>query len=367
MRASLREQLHAITFDQKTPASDSLRRIGSSQDKVELLVLSQLPLVAIATPVYNGGQFLEEAMACVQAQTYPNLVHCVLDNASTDATAEIIDRFRDKRVPLITARNEQTIPMLENWNAVVRLIPNDATYFRVLPADDLMAPTCLEKMIAIGEENPTVSVLGCQEWHGDALVGTDLPTDSVVFDGRAIARGSLRNEIHGFPHLHCVYRKEVGPAPARFYETEFHNSRLLAIDMDAALRALAEGSYGQVHEPLVTTRLHNDSVTAAVSAPNAIKLWSELQLIDRWGPSVFDSKQDYLECRHRHLMFYYRHLLMWKAKGRKQIFQQHMDWLNKASAAPGLMDYGRSIADWPLKRFQRKPLRTYSQVNSTAA
>lgn len=317
-----------------------------------------MPLVAIATPVYNGAQFLEEAMACVQAQTYPNLIHCVLDNASTDETAEIIDSFRDKRVPLITARNDSTISMLDNWNAVIRLITDDATYFRILPADDLMAPTCLEKMILLGEQNPRVSVLGCQEWHGDTLVGIDLPLGGTVFDGRAVARGSLMNEIHGFPHLHCVYRKDFGPAPKQFYETEFHGSRLLAIDMDAALRGLSQGYYGQVQEPLVTTRLHSGSVTAAVSAPSAIKLWSELQLIDRWGPAVFDSEQEYQRCRHRHLMFYYRHLLLWKAKGPRQLFDQHLVWLNKARAAPGLLDYGRAVADWPLKRLRRGAKRS---------
>ena len=41
----------------------------------------RVPLVAIATPVYNGAEYLADTMACVQAQTYPNLVHCVLDNA----------------------------------------------------------------------------------------------------------------------------------------------------------------------------------------------------------------------------------------------------------------------------------------------
>src|ERR1700731_169502 len=49
------------------------------------------PLVAITTPVYNGERYLGETMACVQAQTYPNLVHLVVDNASTDRSAEIID------------------------------------------------------------------------------------------------------------------------------------------------------------------------------------------------------------------------------------------------------------------------------------
>ena len=63
------------------------------------------PLVAIVTPVYNGEQYLAEAMESVQAQTYPNLVHVILDNASTDRTAEIIESFRGRKVPLLVGRN----------------------------------------------------------------------------------------------------------------------------------------------------------------------------------------------------------------------------------------------------------------------
>ena len=43
---------------------------------------SELPLVAIVTPVYNGERFLAETMQCVQCSDYPNLLHVALDNAA---------------------------------------------------------------------------------------------------------------------------------------------------------------------------------------------------------------------------------------------------------------------------------------------
>ena len=49
----------------------------------------QVALVAVLTPVYNGARFLRETMECVQASDYTNMVHVILDNASTDATPEI--------------------------------------------------------------------------------------------------------------------------------------------------------------------------------------------------------------------------------------------------------------------------------------
>jgi cellulose synthase/poly-beta-1,6-N-acetylglucosamine synthase-like glycosyltransferase len=86
------------------------------------------PLVAVVTPVLNGEEFLTETMESVQALEYPNLVHVILDNASTDDTPAIIERYRARRVPLLTARNARTISMSANWNAAVALVPTSG-YF----------------------------------------------------------------------------------------------------------------------------------------------------------------------------------------------------------------------------------------------
>ena len=81
------------------------------------------PLVAVVTPVYNGAKYLAATLACVQRQTYPNLVHVVLDNASTDETPAIIRSFEGGRVPILTARNAEALPQLPNWNAALRMTP----------------------------------------------------------------------------------------------------------------------------------------------------------------------------------------------------------------------------------------------------
>ena len=57
------------------------------------------PLVAVITPVYNGAKHVEDALSAVQAQTYRPLVHCIVDNASTDATPDIIARYANADSP----------------------------------------------------------------------------------------------------------------------------------------------------------------------------------------------------------------------------------------------------------------------------
>lgn len=93
------------------------------------MTAEDVPLITIVTPVYNGARYLRETMECVQAQTYPNLVHVVLDNASTDETPQIIESFKGRRVPILTARNFDIIPQQANWEKAIRLTPSGAAYF----------------------------------------------------------------------------------------------------------------------------------------------------------------------------------------------------------------------------------------------
>jgi glycosyltransferase involved in cell wall biosynthesis len=306
------------------------------------------PLVAIVTPVYNGGDFLAETMACVQAQTYSNLVHCILDNASTDATAEIIARFAGGRVPVITIRNAATIPVLENWNAALTLVPPGTAYFRILSADDRIVPSYVEKMVALGEQHREVGVIACQEWLNTSLVGADLPRDQTVFDGRSIVRDCLRQTLK-FPFDHCLYRCPSAGLPTRFFDMDHHGTRLLCADVDAAMRVVSTTGCAVVPEPLAKTRWPG-AVTAAQMLPNKVGIWSTLQLIDRWGPSVFDSEAEYLRCRNQHLRRYYLHLLVWRVQRNAELVKLHRDWLRRVSAAPRVMDYIRSVAEWPFLR-----------------
>jgi glycosyltransferase involved in cell wall biosynthesis len=59
------------------------------------------PLVSIVIPTYNRSAFLERAILSVQKQTYTNLEIIVIDDASKDATKDIINSFNDNRLRYI--------------------------------------------------------------------------------------------------------------------------------------------------------------------------------------------------------------------------------------------------------------------------
>ncbi len=221
---------------------------------------SPLPLVAIVTPVYNGGKYLADTMACVQALDYPRLVHVVLDNASTDSTPTIISNYLNGRVPLLVARNDTTIPIIDNFNAALKLVPKEAKYFRLLCADDTMVPQAIARAVEVAERDPDIGIVGCQ-CRAATLRGATLPTDRNIFDGREVARGLLLSQNDVLHGTQVLVRRTKLDSKSAFYDTAFFG----ASDTDANFRICLEGKFGFVHEELATWRQHEFEICSSLS------------------------------------------------------------------------------------------------------
>ena len=63
------------------------------------------PLVSVILPVFNGEQFLSQAIDSVLGQTYSNLELIIIDDGSTDNTSEIINNYTDTRIKSIQQNN----------------------------------------------------------------------------------------------------------------------------------------------------------------------------------------------------------------------------------------------------------------------
>jgi len=101
---------------------------------------SHEPLVAVMTPVHQGGESLAACLESVQAQSHRNWVHLVVDNASTDDTRRIAESYAasDARVTVLSFG--ELLPMLENFNRALTALPAGARYFKQLNADDTLHP-----------------------------------------------------------------------------------------------------------------------------------------------------------------------------------------------------------------------------------
>ncbi|MCI0400702.1 MAG: glycosyltransferase family 2 protein, partial [Gammaproteobacteria bacterium] len=261
---------------------------------------AESPLVAVVTPVFNGEKYLKATMECVQEQTYLNLVHVVLDNASTDSTPSIIEAFKGQRVPLLSQRNPSTIPSAKNWSAAVRLVPKNVKYFAVLCADDLIEADFVAKMVAVAESDPDVQLVGCMHRWNKTIMPASLPKEETVFDGPEVVRSFLNKESNDIPHMWGLFRRREED-----FATDFYDDSMYMEDTDACLRAMVRGKFGFVHEPLYTFRLHPDSISETFIKGSTHPLCDSMREIERWGPVVM-SGPEFRSCAQRHLRAIYR-------------------------------------------------------------
>src|SRR5919108_1027859 len=167
---------------------------GSCSD---LDVMGSLPLVSVLTPVYCGEPYLVDCIESVLAQTYPNWEYVLVDNASTDRTAEIIRGYVEKDARIRVHTNSTLVPVIKNHNIALRQMSPSARYVKFVYADDLLFPECLERMVAVAEANPTVGLVAAYRLQGDWVDLDGLPYPSTVVAGHTICRRCLP----GFPYV----------------------------------------------------------------------------------------------------------------------------------------------------------------------
>ena len=76
------------------------------------------PLVSIGLPVYNGENFVAEAIQCVLSQTFSDWELIISDNASTDRTVHICREFAAKDARIRVHQNKQNMGVCPNFNQV---------------------------------------------------------------------------------------------------------------------------------------------------------------------------------------------------------------------------------------------------------
>lgn len=103
------------------------------------------PLVSICIPTYNGQKFIAEAMDAAIKQTYRPLEIVVSDDASKDATLEIIKSFQNKTDIPIHVFTHKPSGIGANWNNCI--VNSNGEYIKFLFQDDTIESNCIEKMI----------------------------------------------------------------------------------------------------------------------------------------------------------------------------------------------------------------------------
>jgi glycosyltransferase involved in cell wall biosynthesis len=153
-----------------------------------------IPRVSVGLPVYNGDRFLEEAITSMLAQTFTDFELIIVDNASTDRTADICLKYAEIDSRVRYSRNATNIGGTRNQNLTLDLARGE--YFRWAAHDDAVEPDMLLRCVEMLDARPDIVL--CVPWvrsiHGDYAVdlGVRVPGEGTAATPAARVEQLLR-------------------------------------------------------------------------------------------------------------------------------------------------------------------------------
>ena len=297
------------------------------------MALKSSPLVSVVTPLYNNADYLAECIDSVLAQTYGNWDYTIVNNCSSDGSRGIARQYAAKDSRIRVVDNQQFLRAVPNHNHALRQISPDSKYVKVVFSDDWIFPRCLEEMVAVGEEYPSVGIIGAYGlWEvmgrgpREYAVRFDgLPYPSRMISGREVCRRRFLDglDVFGSSTSH-LYRAELVRSRDPFY-----NESNLNADTEACLLSLKTWDFGFVQEVLTFTR--GGGSLGAMAMDLQMGLGCELQALAGHGRDFLQA-QEYNTRLERHLTEYYNFLAVTVIRGRRdsKLWAFHKGKLNDA-------------------------------------
>jgi glycosyltransferase involved in cell wall biosynthesis len=223
--------------------------------------------VSICLPVYNGANYLAQAIESALAQTFEDFELLISDDCSTDETPAIVERYakQDSRIHHWINASQQKL--FGNYNVCID--KSSGTYVKLFAHDDLFAPSLIERMVDVLEEQPDVSlVTSARCWIDAAGVKIDADSqmaakimqpfekDTRIGGAEAISQ-TLKDVLNwlGEPSSQ-MFRKQYADGG---YDTSFRQVG----DLEYSYRLLQKGDYYFISDSLCYFRRHADSWTSA--------------------------------------------------------------------------------------------------------
>jgi len=234
-----------------------------------------MPLVSVCILTFNSEAFIAEAIESAMKQTLQDIEIIIVDNCSTDSTLEICNQLKNQDTRISIHKNKIPLGISGGLNSCLELAKGK--YVKFLMHDDLLEPTCLERMVAVFEQFPTAILVGCSEQlitaEGKFIQALTPYTQSGLVSGRKVAKEILykMSNIIGTPTSVLMKRESYGEG--------FKRSLFLFEDTEMYLRVLLTGDYYFINEPLSKLRVHAKT-GSSINSNTLIFISDMLQLKD---------------------------------------------------------------------------------------
>jgi glycosyltransferase involved in cell wall biosynthesis len=118
--------------------------------------MNKTPIISVILPAYNGERYLREAVESILSQTFSDFELLIIDDGSSDRSAEIIRSYDDARIVLISNETNKGLPYSLNRG----LARARGTYIARMDQDDISLPTRFEEQVRFMENHPEIGIVG---------------------------------------------------------------------------------------------------------------------------------------------------------------------------------------------------------------
>ena len=245
-----------------------------------------LPRVSVIIPAYNARHYIGAAIQSVQAQTFRNFEVIVIDDASTDDTAAIVEGFCsvDPRVRYAQmARNSGPAASRNRGLALAR-----GEWIALLDADDQFAPGRLETLLSLAHDTEAevvsdnillrsaTSAAERRMLSDDELSAPRLLTFTEFIEG--CQHDASKPERVSYVFLHPVFKREFIEANRIKYNEACRNGEDFLFYVDCFM---AQARWFMTPEPLYIYLIRGGSLTEIVSRDDRRQMVTRLRAVLR--------------------------------------------------------------------------------------
>jgi glycosyltransferase involved in cell wall biosynthesis len=186
-------------------------------------------MVSVVVPTYNRRELVVEAVESILAQDWPRIETIVVDDGSTDGTAEHLRREYGDRIQLLVQKNSGVSVARNTGLAAAK-----GEFLALLDSDDLLAPGSIRSRAEMLLKHPEAgAVFGAHQRQTSqgTWEGVPLPPSSKI----PTQREELLRQFAVKPFFFCMdllFRRELLPANGRLFEPDlagFHEDYLMIL------------------------------------------------------------------------------------------------------------------------------------------
>ncbi len=229
------------------------------------------PLVSVIMGVYNGEDYLKEAIDSILAQTFRSFEFIIINDGSTDKTSDILSQYDDPRIYIIEQENKGLVASL-NIGCSIAV----GNYIARMDADDISMPSRFEEEIKLFSTDAEIALVGTFFAYIDeagtptgtvmAMPTLDIDLRRALYTVNPFAHGSTMFKRSVFEAL-SGYTDEYGPTEDYELWRRFANTSAY--------------KFGVVPQALYLYRLNSEGISNKKSAIQA--KFTQLISTEQWN------------------------------------------------------------------------------------